>query len=71
MGPNANSCIKLGLLNRLCAVVPSCTDPFHILPKSLAIAGSKDFKLHVGIGAFSTEVHQSCQAADPPLQKQE
>lgn len=54
-----------------CAAVQSWTDPFDILPKSLTVAGPKDLKLHVGIGAFSTEVHQSGQAADSPLKRQE
>lgn len=43
------------------------TDPFYILPKCLTVAGSKNFKLHMGIRSFSAEVHQSCQAADSSL----
>lgn len=55
----------------LCAVVQSWTHPFDVLPKSLTVAGPQDLKLHVGIGAFGPEVHQSGQAADSPLQRQE
>lgn len=45
------------------------TDPFHVFPERLAVAGSKDLKLHVWIRSFGAEVHQPCQAADSSLQQ--
>lgn len=47
------------------------TDPFHIFPKCLAVAGPKNLKLYMRIRAFGTEIHQSSQATYPPLLKQQ
>lgn len=47
------------------------TNPFHIFSKCFTVAGPKNLKLYMRIGALSPEVHYSCQATDPSLEGQE